>query len=104
MASKRKKKPEAEKKAKKTEAQSDPAEEAKRRELAEKFVSAIEKQLRTLHAWQQELRKISDVPQWREKLIVAKHYGLPQEEVMNLPFEPWMELRERYERETGNSL
>jgi hypothetical protein len=41
--------------------------------------------------------------QRRDKEIVAEFYGLPFEQV-DLPFNEWMELRRRYQQDSGKSL
>jgi len=53
---------------------------------------------------QKTIHKFSSMTYQRTaKETVAAHYGLPFEKV-DLPFNEWMALRERYERETGKQL
>lgn len=65
--------------------------------------AAIVAELEVVAAGERELKRRSMVYQLDAKEVVAAFYGKPIEEV-NLPFQEWMALRAKYERDSGLSL
>lgn len=67
------------------------------------IADALTRILQKLAEAQAHRKYLAMVYQFDAKIEVAAHYGLTLKDV-DLPFDEWKALREKYERETGRSL
>lgn len=72
-------------------------------ELRKEFTEYVEKSAAELGVLQAEIKQMSMTYQRSAKEIVARYYGLTFAQV-DLPYPEWAALREKYEKETGNTL